>query len=128
MPNKLVGALSANLQEQISQLVQAAISAADPGVLLSEQLEINENGLVISGTPYAASAVILVSVGKAAVLMAQNAAEQLGPYLKEGLVISKLAEAPDLLPGLKYYQGSHPIPDQRSIVATKAVQVVLILY
>lgn len=106
-------------------LVQVAIEAADPGKLLAQHIQRHTNGIMLTGKQYDPAAVILVSVGKAAVPMAETAIQQLGANLKSGILISKTAEAANLPPNLRHYQSSHPIPDERSLRATAAAKKLL---
>jgi hydroxypyruvate reductase len=109
--------------EQLAgKLVQAAIDAADPGQLLSKHISVDADELELGGRRYDPAAVLLVSVGKAAVAMARTAVQQLGPYLTRGIVISKAAEVTGLPTTLRHFQGSHPVPDERSLRATAAVR------
>ncbi len=114
-----------NVQKRAFHLVDSAIEAANPGRLITQNLIPNPNGLLISGHSYNQKRVTLVSVGKAAVPMAQAAVSQLGERLKQGIVVGKIDKATLSHPKLQYHQGSHPIPDQRSLNATSAVKEML---
>jgi hydroxypyruvate reductase len=106
-------------------ITRTAIEAADPGRLLAEFMQVDENGLILGDLRFEASAVYVVSVGKAAIAMARTAVQRLGQVVKGGVVIAKTAEAASLPPTLHYYQGSHPVPDERSLRATAAVRELL---
>ncbi|MFZ0544807.1 MAG: DUF4147 domain-containing protein [Candidatus Promineifilaceae bacterium] len=112
-------------QQLAEELVRTAIESADPGKLLSKHIQVDGDRLLLGGRRYDPTAVLLVSVGKAAVPMAKAAEERLGAHLKGGIVISKAAEAKGLSPTLHYYQGSHPVPDERSLRAAAAVREML---
>ncbi len=96
-------------------MIDAAIAAANPAAAVREQLQ---------REPLIAERIIVISVGKAAVAMAQAAAEELGERIIAGVVISK-AQSAELTEPLQHYQGSHPIPDERSIASTHAVKQLL---
>lgn len=115
----------AEYERMTAALVQTAIEAAEPGKLLSNHITVDGNQIVLGGRRYNPAAVLLVSAGKAAVAMAKTAAQQLGPYLSRGVVISKAAEVTGLPPTLHHFQGSHPVPDERSLRATAAVREML---
>jgi hydroxypyruvate reductase len=117
--------IAEDYKERIELLAKIVINAADPGRLLKNHLTLTENKLDIEGKAYSPSAVFLVSVGKAAVSMAQTAAEQLDGLIKVGIVIAKASAAPSLPTNLTYYQAAHPIPDQRSVDAASAVKTLL---
>lgn len=113
------------MEEIVDNLVKAAIEAADPGRLLAQYLIVDGDVWQLGGRQYSPAPVFLVSVGKAAVSMAKTAAEKLGNWLKAGIVISKAAEVTELPPTLRHFQGSHPVPDERSLAATTAVKNLL---
>ncbi len=62
--------------------------------------------------------IIVVSIGKAAVSMAQGAKEFLGKRIKRGIVISNKEGEVE---GFEFYLGSHPYPDSKSLKAGKAL-------
>jgi hydroxypyruvate reductase len=65
---------------------------------------------------------VAVSVGKAAVPMAQGALDACGENLSEGIVITKSGQAgTETLPRMRVYEASHPVPDQRGAQATRAI-------
>ncbi|MGI9246581.1 MAG: glycerate kinase type-2 family protein, partial [Steroidobacteraceae bacterium] len=67
----------------------------------------------------------IVAVGKAAGAMALGAVEALGPQVAGGLVVLPPGHLPaQLAParhGLRILEASHPVPDERSVVAGEAV-------
>jgi len=64
--------------------------------------------------------IVLMAAGKAAVTMAKGMEEVLGDRIHKGIVITKEGH---LLKGLKspVWEASHPIPDERSVAAAKAL-------
>jgi hydroxypyruvate reductase len=99
----------------VRTMIDAAIAAANPAAAVREQLE---------REPLAGERIVVISVGKAAVAMAQGATATLGERIIAGIVTSKATSA-QLPEPLQYFQGSHPIPDERSITATAAVEQLL---
>lgn len=66
---------------------------------------------------------MLVAMGKASVAMAQAAVDQIGKQLQRGICVCKAF--PEPLPDWKNIQlirGSHPLPDERSMRAGKAIR------
>jgi hydroxypyruvate reductase len=98
-------------EKLIRAMFDAAIVAADPAVAVRDQLQ---------REPLNGRRIVVVSIGKAAVAMAQAAAETLGERIVAGIAVSKSADA-SLPAPFQHFQGSHPIPDRRSISATDAV-------
>ena len=98
-------------KDVIYQMIEAALQAADPARAVQEQL---------ANRPIEHERVFIVSVGKASVAMAQAACAALGKRVVAGVVISK-GESAELPPNIQHFQGGHPIPDQRSVAATRAV-------
>ena len=65
--------------------------------------------------------IVLVAVGKAAWEMAAAARDALGEKLDRGVVITKYDHSRGALPGLEIYEAGHPVPDENSFAATRAV-------
>jgi hydroxypyruvate reductase len=108
-------------QAHVQRIADAAVAAAEPGRLVRSRLR--HDGILVDAAGAALDlsrgAAFLVAVGKASVPMAAAASAELGGRLAGGVVISK--EAPQQLPApLVYYQGSHPIPSQKSVDAAQA--------
>ena len=104
----------------IDGMIAAALDAADPA-------QVVKNGL--TEVEITADRIFLVSVGKAAVAMADAAVRQFGGRIVDGVVTSKLAaEHPSVAPipdHFTYFQAGHPIPDERSIYATQTIREML---
>lgn len=101
-------------------MITAALNVADPAHVV-------KNGL--ADVEITADRIFLVSVGKAAVAMATAAVEQFGEQLVSGVVTSKLAADHPTISAIPdhftYFQAGHPIPDERSIRATKTIREML---
>ena len=104
----------------IHSMIDAALDAADPEALVTQHL---------NQTAITADELIVISVGKAAVAMAQAACKTLQQAVRAGVVVSKLPpsnKSVQALPNsLQYFQGSHPVPDKSSMIATEAVRDLL---
>ena len=107
-------------------LYRAAVAAVDPGRLVTEALSRRGNAVVIRSVSdpgrrefvFVPGRVVLLSVGKAAVLMAAAAHRALGPLVGDSLVIAPAGSPEeDLPPGCRYLPASHPVPDERSLSA-----------
>jgi glycerate 2-kinase len=124
------------LSDHSSQLIAAALSAADPVDAVREAIHRKSNGLSIgnqrvnvdSGKFY------LIATGKASVAMSLAAIDTLGDIIDQGIIITKNTESgPDVeskfansLPeSVRLYFGAHPISDSSSVRATAAVTSLL---
>lgn len=65
--------------------------------------------------------VTLVAVGKAAWSMAAAARDVLGAAIEGGAVITKYGHTQAPLPGLEIFEAGHPVPDDNTFAATRAV-------
>lgn len=108
--------------EVVQQLFAAALAAVDPTTAVRRALALRGDSLVVgSATIPARGGVHIVAVGKAAVAMTQGAIEVLGGTVRSGDVITKDGHADRALPSfLRVYEAGHPIPDQRSVDATRS--------
>ena len=101
-------------RRQLLGLYHAALAAVDGRRRVREYLR--EAHLV--------PPVHVVAVGKAAVPMLQGALDALGPAVAGALAVAPegaCAEHPSGLPGLRCLEAPHPVPDERSVAAGKAV-------
>ena len=65
--------------------------------------------------------IFLVSVGKAAYSMARAAQTVLGKSIEAGIVVTKYGHVPGSLPGIRCFEGGHPVPDAKGMQGTEAV-------
>ena len=107
-------------------LYRAAVSAVEPGRLVTEALGRRGNAVVSRSVSdpgrrefvFVPRRVVLLSVGKAAVAMAAAAHRALGTLVDESLVIAPPGSPQEDLPaGCRYLPASHPVPDERSLAA-----------
>jgi len=63
----------------------------------------------------------LVAIGKAAWTMAAAASRYLGDKIQTGVVITKYNHSQGAIPRTTIFEAGHPIPDENSVEATKAV-------
>ncbi len=110
---------------QMLSIVQAAITAVQPGHLLPHYLRRQGRHLTIGATTYDLNdgRLFLISVGKAAVPMAQAAAAILGDTIDAAIVISKHLPPDHRLPitDYRFFTGDHPTAGEKSVQATTAV-------
>ena len=107
----------------IQRIVQAALDAADPALAVQRVLHLSDHQLRASGVTYDLSKfskIHLLSIGKAGGRLAVALEALLGGFLSRGLVIVKTAEQPPLSLSTVFV-GGHPVPDENSLAAGKAV-------
>ena len=107
-------------KEQIMQIISAAVAAVDPYACTREALVRNQNTLKIGGQTLDLSKgrVFVVSIGKAAVPMAQAVADLLGGQLEAGIAITKQGQTASVdHPAIQTVFSAHPVPDERSVEA-----------
>lgn len=102
-----------------ADILEAALASADPQQAVQKAL----SGLRLLDDLSACRRVGLVSIGKAALPMAQSAVKSLGSIIKSGIVVSKVIpdNASVILPTMKILRGNHPIPGVESIQAAKEI-------
>jgi glycerate 2-kinase len=111
------------------QLLQAALAAVDGRRRTADSLR----SLLAAGSagPIAPGGIAgalpryrVAAVGKAACAMALGAFDALGSRIERTLIIAKdghLDAGAERLPGVQVIQSSHPVPDQRSLVAGQSL-------
>ena len=106
----------------IQAMISAALIAADPRTAVFHHLQRSGSNLTIGSYSHnlADGRLIVISVGKAAVPMAQAVMEIVGETAVSGSVIAKHLPANTSLP-LPSHEGNHPVPGEKSIIATTAV-------
>ncbi len=110
----------------VHQLLNAAIEAANPATAVSHHLHKQNNTITIGDQKYNLKngRLFLIGIGKAALLMTQAALTILGDSIYAGICLSKENEPlqrPDLPPNIQFYTGEHPISSKKSVAATTAV-------
>lgn len=115
--------ISGMLRTDALSIFSAAVEAVKPARFMPRLLQCDENKLLIGNqTVYLEDdrRVVVVAAGKAAAAMALETEKILGSRIKSGLVVTKYAHA---LP-LQYcttLEAAHPVPDENSVRAGKAV-------
>ena len=111
--------------DQVCQILEAALHAADPAAAVARHLLLSGNTLTVGDREYDLSQVAhiyLVGAGKAGAPMALAAAAILADRLTAGLVIVKEGYEFRGVPRpsqLKIIAAGHPLPDQRGVDATR---------
>ena len=115
-------------QETIEAILQAGLAAVDPGIAVHQSVKrMGISSLEVGGQHYdldSYRSVVVVGFGKAVLPMAAALESILAEKLTTGLVISKhlgVNTGLEALSKVQVMQGSHPVPDQQSIQATRAL-------
>lgn len=111
-------------REQIERIYREAVTAVDPRARVRETLHLDDSGetLAVAGVPIALDGhgVRLIAIGKAGAAMASGALDALGELVRGGVVVTK--EPADVgHEAIEVMQGAHPVPDERSLAAGRAV-------
>jgi hydroxypyruvate reductase len=116
----------ANLSQGIGEILQQSLQAVDPYRCIEKALHKEDNDLYVDNHRFSLESydrVVLLSIGKAANLMGKAVYDILGERLADGIIVSKTAiSSGDVFP-VFFTQliGGHPIPNQGSVDAGKAV-------
>lgn len=120
----------ADYRRHVDELVDAAVAAADAELAVSRYLVRDDRVLIVGRETDAEridldrGRVFLIASGKAAVPMARAAIRVLGADLAGGVIIAKevsVDQAAEFKGGpVAVFEGSHPVPDEKSVAGTKA--------
>ncbi|MCR4621939.1 MAG: DUF4147 domain-containing protein [Clostridiales bacterium] len=102
--------MNTQLREDAEYIIREAIKTNNPEKAVKSAL----SGIAFSGR------VFLLSVGKAAFPMADAALKALGDKVLKGIVISKYGHIPHPLPRMECFEAGHPVPDENTLIATRA--------
>jgi len=130
------GFLACDSAEAIKRILSAALESANPSDAILRRFTRDGDLLRVNGREYALknfSSVYIISVGKAAISMAEAASKVLDEHLTAGIVVSKQLSSPSLsakngqggkndlsvpyFPKFTFIESSHPLPDARSLAA-----------
>lgn len=103
--------MSDDIKKDAARIIDRAIGAVLPDESVRR---------AIAQMPMPAGRIVLVAVGKAAWRMAHAAHEVLGAHISSGTVITKYGHSEGSIGDFAIYEAGHPMPDERSIIATKA--------
>lgn len=112
--------------QSISRILSAAIEAADPFNVIERNLLINKEQLRVGSKTfllYPTSRIVAVAIGKASISMAKAAQSILGGRIEKGVVVCKhRPDGCDLIGNMEVLQGSHPVPDEKSVNAAVRIE------
>lgn len=99
------------LHQDALQILNSAILSVKPDAAVQRAI----SDMTFSGR------LILVAIGKAGWQMAKAAVDCLDYPIHKGIVVTKYGHVNAPIPGVTCYEAGHPVPDQNSFQATKAV-------
>ena len=108
--------------QHVQAMIQAALAAANPYTAVAKHLQFSKGNLTIGQHNFnlVDGRLIVISIGKAAVPMAQAVLDCAGETAVSGGIITKHSPA-NLSLALPIHEGNHPVPGEKSITATAAV-------
>ena len=110
--------------QAVSEIINQVLVSADPESAILKYLKISDQKIEIDGFPYDITLIkniYVIGAGKGAYLMAKFLEKELGNKLSGGVVIYKNIPAGEeyVSPKIKFCQGGHPVPDEKSVAATQ---------
>ncbi|KAF0112428.1 MAG: hydroxypyruvate reductase [Chloroflexi bacterium] len=112
--------------ESIERILNAALHAADPYLAVQKNLVCNLPQLNIGNKAYSLypdSRIFVVAIGKASLAMADAAVDRLSDQIECGLCVCKHNPSKrETIGRLEIVQGSHPVPDQKSVIAANRIK------
>ncbi|MCS6844046.1 MAG: DUF4147 domain-containing protein [Caldilineales bacterium] len=115
----------------VLDILQAALAAVEPAAAVRRAMARSDRRLLVGEVAYDLAAyrrVLLVAFGKAALPMAQAAAEVLGDHLTAGLALTRRGHAAadpaaqwSLPPTVAVLEGGHPVPDEGGVAAARRI-------
>lgn len=112
--------------QSINRILQASIAAANPYRVIEQNLSISKDQLKVGSKTfllYPSSRIVTVAIGKASISMAKAAQTVLGEQIDRGVVVCKhQPEGCRRIGKMEVNQGSHPVPDDKSIDAAIRIE------
>lgn len=115
--------ISGQMRAHAEKIFRSALEAVDPGVCIHRICRRTNNILKIENRSYNLNSfkkIIVLGAGKACAPMAQAMEKILGPWLSEGIVIVKYGHE-SKTERIKIIQAGHPVPDENSKKAARAL-------
>lgn len=103
--------MNQKLRSEAEQIMEYAIGKMQPDAAVVRALE----ACSLSGRIY------LAAVGKAAWQMANAAVQYLKTPVADGVVVTKYGHVKGDIPGVRCFEGGHPIPDENGLAGTQAI-------
>jgi glycerate 2-kinase len=113
------------MRDHLMGAFQAGIQAVQPDRAIRQFVESTVGGCKIADRLYSTQDLRILTVGKAAVAMAQTLADLFGDKVQQGLVVSPQI-GQELPANWRVVLGNHPLPGTGSLAAGQAVRELLV--
>ncbi len=114
-------------RKHVFEIYNEAVEAANPEKCVLEHITFENNTLAVEKKSYNLddhSNIYVIALGKAAASMASAVEKTLGERITEGIIVTN--SKPEInFKHLEFYLSSHPVPDDKSIVAADKVCAIL---
>jgi len=110
-------------QQQLVEIFNAALAAADPYNAVLRAVHVERNRLLVAGAEYDLDAfrtILVVGAGKATARMALAVESLLGERIAAGLIVVKDGHTAELKV-IEQVEASHPVPNQAGIAGTQRI-------
>lgn len=119
----IFNAHSLNRHEEIGNILNAALAAADPRQVVKRYLHLEGTSLIVGEKEFELGTtrrIRVVGAGKASVAMLQALVEIMGEHIDSGLVIAKnVPDGIERIGSVEVLAGSHPVTSMKSVLATQ---------
>ncbi len=104
------------------EIFHAAVKAVQPSVLLPQHIRIDGDTLWLYQQSFSLSAsnIYVIGAGKAAAAMAFETEKILGKHIRDGVIVTKYDHGLPLKK-IRCIEAGHPVPDDQSVLAGKAI-------
>jgi len=117
------GANEARARRAALGALAAAVAAVEPAALVRRKVKKTRDGLIIEGKCFPAKRVFVIGAGKASAAMA-GALAKITPVAGGVVAIPRGVKVPKTK-AVQFVRGGHPLPNQGSVAAAKAILSVL---
>lgn len=113
--------------EKIKKILNSTLKAIDPEKIINSSIRLQKELLLIKEYSLNLSSfqnIYLIGIGKASQSMATSVMQLLGNLINSGIVITKIEDnfqTDKLSTKIKTIKSSHPIPDEKSILAAEEI-------
>lgn len=107
--------MNQKLRNEAEQIIKYAIDRVLPDRAVVQAME------NISETCGKSGKIYLAAIGKAAWQMAHAAVETLSAPVADGVVVTKYGHVRGEIPGVRCFEGGHPVVDENSLAGTQAI-------
>ncbi len=111
-------------RRSIERWYTAGLEAVDPRVAVQRAMSVDGGSLYFDSSTYGLgpkARLTAIAFGKAASEMATGLTDTVGDRIATGIILTKDGHAIDPPPGWDVFEASHPVPDDRGVVATRAI-------